>query len=781
MSTPTNQKIGLDNKDGNMFNKVLFRYLPYWPLFILLLLMSIACAWLYLRYTIPIYEATATILIKDEKKGGMDDSELMESLNLFGSKKIVENEIEIIKSRSLMSDVVRKLYLYAPVTQEGNIVSKSAYTISPIKIETQNPDSLKETRKVYFTFNPTNGQVKINDKSYPINTWVDTDYGTMRFLPNPGSVNNPQQSPLFFSLLSVKKVASSLINRLQLSPASKQSTVIYLRFRDPIPERAEDILDQLITSYNIAAINDKNVLAANTLAFVEDRLHSVVGELDSVETRIQQYKTNKGIVDISEQGKQFLTTVGANDEKISELNVQLAVLDQVEQYVNNQGSKERIVPATLGIADPILSELLSKLYDAEIQYDRLKKTTAENNPILTSLADEISKIKPNILQNIQNQRRNLEVSKQNLTKTSNQYSSMLRTIPQKERELLEISRQQSIKNNIYTFLLQKREETYLSYASTVADSRLVDNAYSTMRPVVPKVPMIYLSAIIIAMMLGIGLITLREVLNRKILFRNEIESYTSYPIIGEIMYDNSKNPIVISDGVRNFIAEQFRQLRTSLTYLGINTRKKKILVTSTLSGEGKSFITANLGISLALTGKKVVVIELDLRKPKLSEIFNVSREVGVSSYFIGDKEPDEIIKSTAINENLFIIPSGPIPPNPSELILNGKIQELLAYLDSIFDYILIDTAPVSPVTDAYILSPLCDTTLYVIRHGYTPKTYVQMLDENNKVRSLKNLAIIFNGVRNRGIGKYDYGYGYGYGNGYGYGYAEDKKKKKIFA
>jgi tyrosine-protein kinase Etk/Wzc len=183
-------------------------------------------------------------------------------------------------------------------------------------------------------------------------------------------------------------------------------------------------------------------------------------------------------------------------------------------------------------------------------------------------------------------------------------------------------------------------------------------------------------------------------------------------------------------------------------------------------------------VSLALTGKKVVLIELDLRKPKLSESFNISREVGISNYFIGDKESDEIIKRTEVNENLFIIPAGPIPPNPSELILNGRMEELLSYLDTIFDYIIIDTAPVSPVTDAYILSPMCDATLYIIRHGYTPKTYVQMLDENNKVRSLKNVAIVFNGVRSRGLGKFDYGYGYGYGSGYGYGYEEKKGKKK---
>jgi len=234
---------------------------------------------------------------------------------------------------------------------------------------------------------------------------------------------------------------------------------------------------------------------------------------------------------------------------------------------------------------------------------------------------------------------------------------------------------------------------------------------------------------------------------------------------------------VVSSGRRTIIAEQFRQLRTSMAYIGINSRKKKILITSTISGEGKSFIAANLAVSLALTDKKVVLLELDLRKPRISQMFNVSREIGITNYFIGNKDADHIIKRTEVSPNLFIIPSGAIPPNPSELILNGRLDELLQYLDTIFDYILIDTAPVAPVTDAYILSPLCDATIYVVRHKMTPKGYIKMLDDNVKVRGLKNLAIVFNGVKNRGMGGIKYGYGYGYGKEYGYGYNESEVKK----
>jgi capsular exopolysaccharide synthesis family protein len=352
---------------------------------------------------------------------------------------------------------------------------------------------------------------------------------------------------------------------------------------------------------------------------------------------------------------------------------------------------------------------------------------------------------------------------------------MLQTIPEKEKELLEISRQQGIKNGIYTFLLQKREETALAYASEVADSRLVDAAESY-GPVSPKKPLTYLISLVAALALGVLFISLKEVVNRNILFSTEIEKFTTAPILGEIAFEPSKKQLVIGDGKRTFVAEQLRQLRTSLGYLGINSRKKKILVTSTISGEGKSFISANLGVSLALMGKKVVLVELDLRKPKLSRMFEVDHSSGLTNYFIGDKEPEQIIRQTAYNENLFVIPSGPVPPNPSELILNGRLQELFAYLEDHFDYVIADTSPISPVTDAYIISPMCDATLYIVRHGVTPRSYIKRLDEHLRTKPLNNMAIVFNGVKGRGFGKY--GYGYGYGNGYGYGYLEDGKKKR---
>ena len=776
MRQPT-PDLELEDTEETSLGDLLYKFLAFWPLFALLLIMSLSAAWVYLRYKMPVYETTATLLIKDDK-GNTPANEMMQAFDMFGSKKSVENEVEVLQSKTLMQEVVKNLHLYAPVTVKGRILLQSGYVLSPIIIEAQNPDSVRPAEKIEFIYNEGARSVTIEDITYPLNKWLTTRFGALRFLPNKyyqqTGVNVNNESNFYFSLMSVKKAANNVLVQLKIAPSSKQSTVIDLIINGEVPKRGEDILNELLAVYNKAAILDKNVLAANTLKFVEDRLRLVAADLDSVEGNLQRFKAHNKITDISSQGQIYLQTVAANDQKISDINMQLAVLDQIETYVKSKEGMGGIVPATLGVENPVLTELLQKLSDLELQYTQTKKIVPENNPAVIALVDGINKIKPGILENIQNQRKNLIAGRNDLSVTNNRYSSMLTTIPEKERELLDISRQQSIKNDIYTFLLQKREETALSFASAVADSRIIDKAESSDIPVSPKRKLIYLGAFLIALVLGAAIIYVKDILTRTVQDRSEIEKYTSMPILGEVVYDRSKSPIVISEGKRSFIAEQFRQLRTSLSYMGMDETHKKIMLTSSITGEGKSFIAINLGVSLSLMNKKVALIELDLRKPKLSEQFNVSRHNGLSTYLIDKAGIEEIIRPTGVN-NLFLIPSGPIPPNPSELISNGRLMDLLDYLNTQFDYILIDTAPVNPVTDAFILSPLCDVTLYVVRHGYTPKIFLKKLDEKLVTKGLKNPAIVYNGIKGKGFGKYGYG---GYGYGYGYGYTEDVVSKK---
>ncbi len=740
------------------------KYVPYWPLIFLFVVLGIGAAYAYLHYTIPIYEANATLIIKDEKKGN-EESKLMESLDQLSSKKIVENEIEVIQSRKLMADVITKLGLYAPISAEKGVKITSAYLTSPVSVVSPEPDSLNKFKKIKLNLDNNNNEVILDDKyKYPLNHVVSTPYGKLEFVSNK-NYEKPDKpvAQLSFSLNQPKQLAVGFLGGLKAEASGKLSSIVNLSYRDEVPKRAEDILNQLITSYKQSELNEKDALAKNTLTFVEERLRLASHDLDSIEKKVQQYKSGKNAVDISTQAQQFLQNVSANDQKLSEVTMQLSVLNQVEKFVaSKDNSNGGIMPSTLGVSDPMLSQLLDRLYTSEQEYDKLKKTVGENNPNLVSIADRINKIKPSILDNIRSQKQNLSAAKQNLYSTNSGYNSMLKSVPQKERQLLDITRDQQIKSEIYSFLLQKREESELAYASTVSNNRVVDYAQASPSPVSPKRMLIYLVAVMVFLGLSIAIITIRESFTGKVLYRNELESRTSIPIIGEIAYDKSKNPIVIEAGRRSFVAEEFRKLRISLSFLGIDSSHKKILVTSSISGEGKSFIAANLAISLALTSKKVVLVDMDLNNPSLAKILNVSREEGVTDFLTGEKEPDEIIKRIHDHENLFFISAGNLPENPSELLSNGKVKDLIDYLESIFDLVIIDTSPLVLVTDGYILTGLCDATLYVVRHKYTPKMLIKRIDENNLINPINNPAIIFNGVKARGFFKNNYGYGYDY-------------------
>ncbi|HZG25544.1 MAG TPA: polysaccharide biosynthesis tyrosine autokinase, partial [Chitinophagaceae bacterium] len=740
------------------------RYAGYWPLFAILFLLSIAGGWVYLHYTVPMYQSSAKILIKDEKKGA-EDSKAVEEFNSLSSKKIIENEIEVIQSATLISEVVKTLNLYAPVFEDGKIRPLPAYLTSPIKIEAKDPNSLKKSGKIYFSYDSKNQGVNINRTRYPMNVWVSTQYGYLRFIRNNRFTGSSSRK-FYFTLNNPKNTMAAIQQNLRVVSASKLSTILNLILLDEVPERGEDILNNLLAAYSKAILDDKNTLASNTLAFVEDRLDNVTKELAAIEQKAQKYRSNKNAIDISTQGRLFLENVSQNDQRLSQINMQLSVLKQVDDYANSKGNLSGIVPSTFGINDESLTSLLNKLSEAETKYETLKKTTAENNPTMLALSEQIGKLKPMVTENLRSQKASLEASKAGLSSTNNQYSSVLQSIPQKERELININREQAIKNEIYTYLSKKREETALSYASTVSDSRVVDKAQSSILPVSPKKRVVYMAAATFALLLGVGSITAKEKFVATILFRSEIEELCSYPILGEISQEKSNDAIVTGTGKKTFIAEQFRQLRIALNFFKGSTRKKKILITSTISGEGKSFVATNLALSFAMTGKKVILLELDLNRPQLSINLNVTNDKGISDFLLGDKDPEEIIKRTDVNENLFIISSGLLPENPSELLMNGKIEELLDFLGGHFYYILVDIARVGPVTDAYVLSHLCDVTLYVVRHKYTPKVFIERLDDNNKIKKLKNIALVFNGILPRGFGKNNYGYGYGYGHEY---------------
>lgn len=761
-----------NDSSSNLVTQSIYRFIPYWPLFLVLGIVSFGAAWVYLRFATPMYETTAALLIKDEKKGAVE-SKTIESLDQLSSKKIIENEMEVIQSPSLINQVVNQLHLYAPIFQKRQFKMFSAFTSSPIEIQVENVDNMEQVENVKFNYNRSDSSVVINAKHLPVNKWNLTRFGNVRFVLKPNIKDNVG-GEYYFSLIKPKTIATSIAQRLKVSTSNKMTSILKLSLTDEDPKRGEAILNGLLVTYNKAIIQDKNILADNTLKFIEERLRNVEHGLDSIERKIQTYKSQSNAVDISTQGRLFLENVSNNDQKLSDINIQLAVLNQLEKNVVTNNREVSVVPSTLGVSDPTLTQLVDKLYTSELEYEKLKKTTAENNPILVAVSDQINKIRPSIIQNIQSQKRNLLASRGNLSGTNKNYSSVLRTIPEKERELIEINREQSIKNGIYTFLLQKKEETALSYVSTVSDSRVIDKAESSDKPVSPKKKVVYLASILIALLSGIGFIYARESFGRKVMFRHEIEQLTERPIIGEIGIESSKDPIVIADGRKTFVAEQFRKLRMSLNYIGINATQKKILITSAISGEGKSFVATNLALTLALTNKKVVLLDFDLNNPSITNKLKISEQKGITEYLKGEIEADDIIQPTEISPNLSMISTGKLPNNPTELIMNGRAELLIKHLEDKFDYIIMDTAPIMPVTDAYILSQYCNATLYVVRHNYTPKVFIERLDANNKINNLNNVAIVFNGVTSRGFGGSNYGYGYGYG----YIYNDNKDSRK---
>lgn len=757
------KNINQEEKESNMGEQIATKYLPYWPLFLLFALIALAGAYVYLRYATPMYHAAATLIIKDGSRGGSEETKVSEAIDLMSSKKNIENEMEVLQSRSLMEKVVKAMHLYAPVTREGKFKSGDGYTLSPIVVEAQNPDSIIEVLKVNFTYDKGNQTVVLNGKDrYPINQFVNTPYGSLKFSLNRYNFSgaNDSKNKMYFSLEDPRNAATNYQGGLKITP-NKQSAIIEIGYTDPIPERAVDIINNLITIYEQVTITEKNLSAKNTLSTVSEQMAQVKHDLDSIEKKMQQFRVGSGSVDISMQAGENIRAAGEAQAKIGDVSMRISMLDQVERSVLNAQEGEILAPSTIS-ADPSLAAILSQLQAKQMEYESLSKTLGKKNPALLAIADQINKLRPSILTSIQNTKQSLIASRGSLSATSGGFSSKLAAVPGNEKVMLELSREQQSRASMYQFLQQTKAQAELGIANVSTNSRVVDRALADKAPISPKRKMVYAMAIIGALGLCIAIITLKDAFTGKVKYRSEVEKMTSIPIIGEIAFEKTKSPLVIEKGTRSFVAEEFRKLRISLSFLGIDPQHKKLLLTSSISGEGKSFIAANLAVSISLTGKKVVLVDLDLNNPSLSKILSVEYEEGVTEFLNGEKSPGEIINKLDGQENMYFISAGSLPENPTELLANGKVQSLIDYLENNFDMVIIDTSPSVLVTDAFILSAMCDATLYVIRHNYTPKMLVKRIDENNQVNKFKNPAIVFNGVKTRGVFKNNYGYGYDY-------------------
>jgi capsular exopolysaccharide synthesis family protein len=500
-------------------------------------------------------------------------------------------------------------------------------------------------------------------------------------------------------------------------------------------------------------------------------------QLNEVEKELEAYKSSEGVVNISKQGNLYLDNVGSYDRRIGDRELQLAVLQKVENYVVSKNKTTGIVPSTLGISDPILSQLLDRLYNAEIEYVELQKTTAENNPILVAVRNKINQIRPSILENVNSQKANLRASLAKLNSSSGKYNSALQVLPEQERRLVEITRRKKNITELYDFLAQKREETALSYAPTQGDARVIETAEASLRPVSPKKSFIYAIALFLSLVLGILIVSSKELLSSRILYRTEVERYSKLPVLGELAYlDKEDSELLVNNHKDVFILDQFRHLLSSLGIYQRSTKIKTIMVTSSISGEGKSYVSANLAQTIAFSGKKVALLDMDLRNASLTAMFNLEDEIGVSD-FLSNKASFGTIAKKSDCEELYVIPCGEKTFASSELLASRKLEELFDSLFASFDFIVVDTPPISLGSDASIISDFSDKTILVVRHDFTPKHIGNRIDETLNSKNLKDSNIVFNGVKQRGIVAENYGYGHGYG----YDSVNPKKSKSLLA
>ena len=767
-------------EETNIFEQQVRRYLPFWPVFLVTISISLLVAFIYLRSETPIFVAQAKVLLKDPQKGS-GDSKVLDALNIFSDKKIVENEIIRLKSSSLVGEVVKKLHLYATVYNEGKVRTEELYKDnSPIWFRAVDSATSGDFGKYFFKVDWQRRTVRIADRIVPFDSTIKIGTCIYRLIPNPGYNQFVLGKNYFVVFSSVGSVTGALTGALGVSASSSTSTVLDVRMETEVPQKGIEILDSLFQVYILANIIDKTQAAKKTLTFIDERMRDVNRQLDSVDEKIMNYKAKNSIYNLNVQSGNYLNDISNYDKKNNELDLELSMLNEVRNYVLFKGKKPGTVPALLTINDPTLPGLLQKLYENEFNLDKVKAIGGEKSDAVILAEADVNRIKKDILENLSNIRSSLLLAKADANSNLSTSTTLLSAIPEKEKNLQDISRSQAIKNNIYTFLLTKREETAMSSAAETTDLQVLQDAYSY-GPIRPVPRTFYLTGLAIGLMAAIMFVLVKEKFNNKVMFRTDIEAKTSVPVVAEIILGKSNDILAITEGKRTIIAEQFRSLRTNLAFMGLNEEKKTLLVCSSISGEGKSFIAINLAMSITLTGKKVALLELDLRKPKLSKQLGVNRDPGISNYLIGKAPIENICKETAY-PNLFIISAGPIPPNPTELIGSDKFGQMMEELKKRYDYLIIDSAPIGPVTDSLLLNKYADTTVFVVRHAYTPKAFLPMIEGLKTSGKFNNMCIVFNGLKRRGIAYTgSYGYGYGYGN-YGYGgdgyYVSELKKRK---
>jgi len=793
-------KLGEQSEEQVNIQELLFRYLIHWPWFVVSIIICIACAWGYLRLTTPIYNISATVLIKDEKKGGgasmSSDLEKMGLEGFISSSSNVDNEIEVLRSKSLAREVVNNLGLFVTYMDEDEFPSKELYHTSPVLVSLthQEADKLPGRMEINMILQPTGVlgvQITVGEKEYrkqfdKLPAVFPTDEGTVAFFANndtlsavcPENITKERHITAFIN--RPFSVLKEYVNSLSIAPTSKTTSVVVISLENTNTRRGRDYINKLLEMYNINANNDKNEVAQKTAEFIDERIGIISKELGSTEQDLENFKRSAGITDLNSEAQIALTGNAEYEKKRVENQTQINLVMDLQRYM--KGNEYEVLPSNIGLQDAASAGAIDRYNQMLVERKRLLRTSTENNPTIINLDTSIRAMRTNVQATLDATLKGLQITKEDLAREASRYSRRINDAPTQERQFVSIARQQEIKSGLYLMLLQKREENAITLAATANNAKIIDEALADDNPISPKKTIVYLAALVLGVGLPVGVIYLIGLTKFKIEGRADVEKLTSLPVVGDIpLADEKTGSIAVFENQNNLMSETFRNVRTNLQFM-LENGKNVILVTSTISGEGKSFISANLAISLSLLGKKVVIVGLDIRKPGLNKVFNIPRkEVGITQYLANpEKNLMDLVQLSDVSKNLYILPGGTVPPNPTELLARDGLDKAIETLKKNFDYVILDTAPVGMVTDTLLIGRVADLSVYVCRADYTHKNEYTLINELAKKDKLPSLCTVINGLDLKrrkygyyyGYGKYGKFYGYGKRYGYGYGYGE---------
>lgn len=791
--------------------EVLFKYIIHWPWFVGAVLVCLIGAWIYLRMATPVYNISATVLIKDDKKGGntggMAGLEELGLSGLISSSQNIDNELEVLRSKTLVKEVVNQLNLYVSYTDEDEFPSKNMYKTSPIivSLTPQEAEKLSDPMIVEMLLYPQGSLdvgVTIGDKEYQkhfekLPAVFPMDEGTLAFFQSPDSLMANKDTTEESSAQNVRritakinspmKVARVYCENLTIEPTSKTTSVAVISLKNSSLQRGQDFINQLLEMYNRNTNNDKNEIAQKTAEFIDERIDIISKELGNTEANLENFKRNAGITDLTSEAQIALTGNAEYEKKRVENRTQISLLEDLRKYI--RGNEYEVLPSNVGLQDAALVATIERYNEMLVERKRLLRTSTENNPAIVNLDTSIRAMKSNVQATLDGTLQGMLITKADLDREANRFSRRISDAPGQERQFVSIARQQEIKAGLYLMLLQKREENAIALAATANNAKIIDEAIADDIPVSPKRKIIYLIALVLGVGIPVGIIYLIGLTKFRLEGRADVEKLTTVPIVGDIPLTDEKNEkdgsIAVFENQNNLMSETFRNIRTNLQFM-LQNDKKVILVTSTVSGEGKSFISANLAISLSLLGKKVVIVGLDIRKPGLNKVFRLStKEKGITLYLANpDTDLMSLVQPSDVNKNLSILPGGTVPPNPTELLARDGLDKAIEILKKNFDYVILDTAPVGMVTDTLLIGRVADLSVYVCRADYTHKVEYTLINELAEEKKLPNICTVINGVDLKrrkygyyyGYGKYGKYYGYGKRYGYGYGYGQENNK-----